>query len=903
MSKPGSRIGFGILLGALMISGVVASYWAGNELDRTARAEWTNKFRIDAARLTDGVLFWISKAKVNLRALSSQMNALKIDGQGEFQNLIDEAASWDPDVTFDGVAFAQRVMRKERPEFESVHGRPMTVVSRPDQPAPNVFESYGVTMSSSGDSVLRRMNDLSTHPSLRTAVVTAFRLPGHVVLGPTYETSDDHRSVLIATATEIRGAKGVLVAELGITEFFNVFSADSLPKGIKIRLIERDSEGRAESVYVPIIGTMKPGADVVGTEVIRLVSGQARWDLNWDVTNEYLDGPSDFSAILVQIGGSLLSILLFGTIGFLTFQNIRFNIEVAERTAELSRNSMIVQLTMDSIDQGFAVWNSDKRLVVWSRRCYDFWLEPPKEVLRVGMHIRQLLEHLTLAGAFGENPPEDIVEREMERITAAGESSEDQFTTPSGIHVHVRRFPLEKGGYVAVYTDITEQEEAIQGLNLANKDLEVQRRKADDASRAKSDFLATMSHEIRTPMTSVMGFADMLLEGGLQSNDQAKVFQIKESTQALLRIINDILDISKLEAGKMEIENIDFHLPALLRDIVTMFESGSKAGIGYELSLEDGFPEAVRSDPTRIRQILVNLIGNAKKFTKRGKVAICGSLDKEANGNLGIRIEVRDTGIGMTQDTISKLFSDFTQADASISRQYEGTGLGLAICRRLVELMDGEIGVKSEFGEGSTFWIRLPFVPATSPVQSGAGGTQRGEVSIRAERPLRLLVAEDNEINQMIVTQLLRSIGHDFEVVTNGRDAVKAHEDDKFDLILMDVRMPEMSGLDATRMIRGLAGEKSAIPIVALTADAMSENKSSYLEAGMNGVATKPINRVELMTAINEALGEEVHVFEEKQVYEKPVLIAEPIPTGENPEVEAAVASFLQNIDDFPERD
>ncbi len=855
-----SRVGAGILLASLMLFGIGGSIWAGIELRQTAKTEWLNKFRIDAARLTDNVLFWMSKTKVNLRAISSQVRALEISEQVQFMKLVDDAASWDPDVVFDGVAFAQRVMRPERAAFEARWDGGLRSLRGDEGAAPDVFEAFAVTMSSVGDGVLSHLNDLTTHPALRTTVMTAYRLPGHVILGPTYVGADDRRMVLVATAASVPDAKGVMVAELDITDFFNVFSADSLPKGLRVRLIERDSEARAESVFLPIVGDLTPGPEVVATEVLRLVSGQARWDLNWDVTTEYLGGPSDFAALLVQIGGSLLSILLFGTIGYLTFQNLRFHSQVAERTAALSQNSMIVQLTMDSIDQGFAVWNNDQRLVVWSRRCYDFWLEPPKDVLRVGMHVRELLTHLADAGAYGENPDNEIIEQEYDRIVAAGESSEDQFATPGGQHVVVRRFPLERGGYVAVYTDITEQEQATRNLSLANDELVQQRRKADAASQAKTDFLATMSHEIRTPMTGVMGFADMLLEDDLARDSAENVHKIKDATQALLTIINDILDISKLEAGKVEIENLDFHLPSVMRDVVSLFEGSGRSGLDFELNLEDGLPEAIKSDPTRIRQILVNLIGNATKFTQEGVVTVSGELQDSDTDHPYLRISVRDTGIGMTQETISKLFVDFSQADASITRRFEGTGLGLSICRRLVELMGGDIGVESEFGQGSTFWFTVPYVEATSKVLAHGAEKSSRSVEIKTSRPLNILVAEDNEINQVIIGETLGALKHEFHIVDNGAKVVSAHEEEDYDLILMDVRMPEMSGLDATRMIRGMKGEKATIPIVALTADAMAEHKKNYFKAGMDEVATKPIDRRELTTAINNAMGEEIHL-------------------------------------------
>lgn len=415
---------------------------------------------------------------------------------------------------------------------------------------------------------------------------------------------------------------------------------------------------------------------------------------------------------------------------------------------------------------------------------------------------------------------------------------------------------------------------------------------AENANKAKSEFLATMSHEIRTPMTAVMGFADMLLEDDLPTDSKVKIGKIKESTTSLLRIINDILDISKLEANKIEIENLDFHLPSMLREVVALFEGSGSKNLRYELVLADDFPVGVKADPTRFRQVLVNLLGNASKFTQEGFIRVEGDLLKPVGGGEMIRITIQDSGIGMTAETVSRLFVDFSQADASITREFEGTGLGLAICRRLVELMGGEIGVESELGKGSRFWFTLPFFNATTEVAELGAEMHSLRARIELVRKLRILVAEDNLINQMIIGKTLEAFGHEYEVVSNGAEAVEAHKSGSYDLILMDIRMPEVSGTDATRMIRDLPSGKRATPIVALTADAMAENKTQYFAAGINAVATKPIDRGELAQAINIAMGEEVH----RVLKSEDVVAPSPPVEGEVPENTAAVESFLASI-------
>lgn len=400
------------------------------------------------------------------------------------------------------------------------------------------------------------------------------------------------------------------------------------------------------------------------------------------------------------------------------------------------------------------------------------------------------------------------------------------------------------------------------------KTLQDAQNQAEAANKAKSEFLASMSHEIRTPMTGVLGFADMLYEDKLPKESYEKVEKIKESTQHLLRIINDILDISKLESGKLEIEYLDFHLPSKIRDVISLVSGSGRDGLDVTMTLSDDFPDVVRSDPTRLRQILFNLVGNAIKFTKQGRVEVNGDLMQDDEGKPFLKFKIIDTGIGMSQETLSRLFTDFTQADSSISRLFEGTGLGLAICKRLVNMLGGQIGVESELGKGSTFWFTLPYIEATTEVLAPVTQDQAAqeEESANADqsgssptRKLHVLVAEDNEINQMIVENILGVLGHTCTIVPNGADAIKSHENGTYDFILMDVRMPGVSGPDATRTIRSMPGSKSEIPIIALTADAMLENRKSYFDAGMNAVATKPISLAELANTINSVMGERIH--------------------------------------------
>ncbi|MBO6519273.1 MAG: response regulator [Rhodospirillales bacterium] len=409
---------------------------------------------------------------------------------------------------------------------------------------------------------------------------------------------------------------------------------------------------------------------------------------------------------------------------------------------------------------------------------------------------------------------------------------------------------------------VTGLEETQEELLKSTKKLELMaasesrlRELADAANTSKSQFLATVSHEVRTPMTGIMGFADMLLDEDLPEAARDMVARIKLSTTSLLTVINDVLDISKLDAGKLEIEHVNFNPVRVAHDVLdTVSRSrlpGKRGEVAMDVEIADGFPEAVSADPTRLRQILLNLIGNAVKFTEEGTVSVrCRPGDVPST----MRFEIEDTGIGIEPSTQSKLFADFVQADSSISRKYQGTGLGLSICRRLVDLMGGVIGVKSVPGKGSTFWFTLPY----APVPEGAALVEETVLvsrTYKAAKQLSVLVAEDNEVNQEIIGNMLQKMGHRHMIAANGMEAVDAVRAADFDLVLMDVRMPELSGPDATRQIRALADGKRAIPIIALTADAMVENRQSYFDAGMDGFVAKPINSDQLAAAINNVLG------------------------------------------------
>jgi PAS domain S-box-containing protein len=399
-------------------------------------------------------------------------------------------------------------------------------------------------------------------------------------------------------------------------------------------------------------------------------------------------------------------------------------------------------------------------------------------------------------------------------------------------------------------SDITERRQTAAELSRAHDH-------AVEASRLKSEFLATMSHEIRTPMNSIIGLSEFLLETRLDEEQEKFAKLVHESGHALLDIINDILDTSKIEAGKLVLERIDFDLGNVIEVVLAMLDAKAREkGIALTSVVAPAIPRRFHGDPVRLRQVLLNLVSNAVKFTHQGEVVVEVGLANQATDATTLRFNIRDTGIGIPETAQRRLFEPFSQADGSTSRKYGGTGLGLAISRKLVEMMGGAIGMESQEGEGSTFWFTVPLQIAVNSEPSSQTGERVCLVSSAPDTGTpRILLAEDNEVNSMIALRMLDRTGYRADRVTNGREAVEAAQTSGYRLILMDCQMPEMDGFDATRAIRaGEGGTGRRITIVAMTANAMTEDRDRCLAAGMDDYLSKPVDRRELAAILERWL-------------------------------------------------
>jgi two-component system sensor histidine kinase/response regulator len=530
-----------------------------------------------------------------------------------------------------------------------------------------------------------------------------------------------------------------------------------------------------------------------------------------------------------------------------TRQRLATHLERLALRARLEREKDNLATMVASLPDAVVSLDPQQRVVMWNAAAERIFAAPAAQA--VGLEFTRFVPQLP--GAARAGTVADIgLPSEGRRLAAPDAPVQLPALRADGqpIQVELARSRWNQGsvGYTTfIVRDVTERALLLDELRRA-KDA------AEQASEAKSTFLANMSHEIRTPMNAIIGMTHLALQHVADARGRDYLGRIQQSAHHLLGILNDILDVSKIEADKLELEHIEFELQDVLDTFVNLVGDRAAAkDLALVFDVAPEVPRRLAGDPLRLGQVLVNYGNNAVKFTERGEIRVAVSLLERSGAQVLLRFAVRDTGIGIASDRLGRLFNSFEQADASTSRQYGGTGLGLSIARRLAQMMGGEVGVDSQPGEGSTFWFtaRMSCPEQSAPQTAPSDPQAPSALAETAPSSVRVLVVDDNEVNLLIAREMLHAAGLSVETADNGAEALGRVTGGRFDVVLMDMQMPVMDGVEATRRIRQLPSLKR-LPVLAMTANAMAADRERCLQAGMDEVLVKPIARDDLIAAV-----------------------------------------------------
>ncbi len=650
---------------------------------------------------------------------------------------------------------------------------------------------------------------------------------------------------------------GVAVLSLDIAYLESFLEAVRAPHA-RLSLIARDGVVLARAPHLEDLGTRLDARQVErlsATNASRFTETDAATGRDWLVNARAVLGYPLLVVARLDLTEAMSAYvrtrnrLLAGT-AMATLLLLAAGLLLSRQRQRITETSHALEVTLDRMTQGVVMAAPDGRVVVMNDRARALLALRRRD--GPGMPAVDLLARL--------GPP-----------APGGGAGQRERVTAEGHMIASEVLPLPRGGLVLTITDVTTERTAAAAQTAA-------RQAAEEANRAKSDFLANMSHEIRTPMNGVIGLLQVLRHSGLSPDQRRMADTITRSANALLTVLNDILDYSKLEAGRITLEPLACSVADLVEDVGGLMR-GSAEAKGVSLVIEHrAVPPTVVVDPVRLRQILMNFLSNAVKFSEIGEIRVLldAAPDPEDAARSIVTIAVRDQGIGIAPAALERLFTRFMQADGSSTRRFGGTGLGLAISRELARLMGGDISVRSVPEEGSEFTLRLS-LPVTDAAPHAGHDDEAAEVPPGPQRILDILVAEDDEVNRIVIAAFLQPHGHRVTFAYNGVDAVLQARRAQFDLVLMDVMMPGMDGPEATRRIRDLSGAAAAVPIVALTANAMAGDRERYLAAGMNAYVSKPINRRELFRTVEKLL--DARCFR-RDLAEPAAAAPEPAPVG-----------------------